>query len=129
MSLAILSLVEVIAPWVHEKCAPTVTILAFTLVAASFVIIYALAEEATIALSSSVPAERYLFVRNRLAGPYGWAYWLDLAGDTIPQLLWIKPIRIRPLPRLIIAAITLLPDVVEHLVISIPHTHGFLPWH
>jgi len=127
-SLVILSLVELVAPWVHQKCAPTISILTYTLIATSLIILFAWAWEATIALTSN-PYERYLFIRNRLAGPYGWDYWLRLTCTVIPQLFWIKPIRIQPLSRLIIAAITLLPEPVEHLVIWITPTHGSFPWH
>jgi len=43
---------------------------------------------------SAVKFEQDIFFKYRIAGPYGWAYWLMMTCNVItPQLFWVKKLR------------------------------------
>ena len=87
-------------------------ILAFVLVAASAVVIYAHVWELLGVLHSDNPYEQYAFLHGRFAGPitdlihfvhpafpsvpwarYWWAYYFGFAAYLAPQLFWISVFR------------------------------------
>jgi Ni/Fe-hydrogenase subunit HybB-like protein len=43
---------------------------------------------------SQVPYEQDIFFKYRIAGPYGWSYWLMMSCNVIsPQLFWVRKLR------------------------------------
>jgi molybdopterin-containing oxidoreductase family membrane subunit len=43
---------------------------------------------------SQVPFEQDIFFKYRIAGPYGWSYWLMMTCNVVsPQLFWFKKLR------------------------------------
>jgi Ni/Fe-hydrogenase subunit HybB-like protein len=43
---------------------------------------------------SQVPYEQDIFFKYRIAGPYGWAYWLMMTCNVVsPQLFWVRKLR------------------------------------
>lgn len=68
--------------------------MAKVMLVAGLVVAYGYFCEAFYAWYSGSHWERYMIV-NRVMGPMGWAYWLlILTNILIPQLLWIRPIRV-----------------------------------
>jgi len=80
--------------------------------------------EAVAALGSANPYEHYLFIRNRLGGPYAWAYWLHVSLALLPQSLWLPRLRGRPLATLLIVGPSLLPTALERLIVGILRFHS-----
>ena len=72
--------------------------------------------------------EQYLVI-NRAIGPYGWTYWLLLTVNiVIPQLLWIRRIRSKPMSLFIVALSINIGMWLERFVIVIVSLHrDFLP--
>lgn len=55
---------------------------------------YAYAMEFFIAWYGGNEYERFLFVQNRLQGPYAWAYWIMISCNVLsPQVFWFKKCR------------------------------------
>src|SRR6187401_1686975 len=43
---------------------------------------------------SQVPYEQDIFFKYRIAGPYGWSYWLMMTCNVVsPQLFWVRKLR------------------------------------
>jgi Ni/Fe-hydrogenase subunit HybB-like protein len=72
--------------------------------------------------------EQYLVI-NRAIGPYGWTYWLLLTVNiVIPQLLWIRRIRSKPMSLFLVALSINIGMWLERFVIVIVSLHrDFLP--
>ncbi|HEX6562965.1 MAG TPA: NrfD/PsrC family molybdoenzyme membrane anchor subunit [Chthoniobacterales bacterium] len=72
--------------------------------------------------------EQYLVI-NRAIGPYGWVYWLLIGVNiVIPQLLWIRRIRSKPISLFLVALSVNIGMWLERFVIVIVSLHrDFLP--
>jgi len=90
-------------------------VVSIILICASILVTSAYVWEAFDALTAHNPFERYLFIHNRMFGSYAAFYWIDIAGNLSPQLLWLKSLRSRPFARLCIAALSLLSIAIDRL--------------
>lgn len=89
---------------------------------------YAYMSEIFIAWYSGSAYEQFAF-KNRITGPYGWAYWIMFSCNVIiPQLFWLKKLR-RSIP--VMFVISILVNVgmwFERYVIVVTSLHrDFLP--
>jgi hypothetical protein len=75
-------------------------------------------------MTSTVFYRRWWFVHVKLLGPYAFDYWLFLICVLVPQLLWLRRIRGRSLPTFIVALISVIPVVIDRLLI---HLIGWSP--
>jgi molybdopterin-containing oxidoreductase family membrane subunit len=89
---------------------------------------YGYAMEAFMAWYSGNIYERYMYL-NRATGPYGPAYWgLLLTNITLPQLLWIRKIRLNMKAVWLLALVVQTGMWLERFVIVITSLHrDFLP--
>ena len=92
------------------------------------IVAYGYAMEAFMAWYSADKYERFMYM-NRMTGPYGPSYWMLIACNiTIPQLLWIRRIRLNEIAVWIIALIVNMGMWLERFVIVITSLHrDFLP--
>jgi Ni/Fe-hydrogenase subunit HybB-like protein len=92
------------------------------------IVAYGYTMEAFYAYYSGNFYERFMFM-NRVFGPMGWAYWCLIAFNIlIPQLLWIRKVRLSP-PLLFATSIVVLMGMwLERFVIIVVGLHrDFLP--
>ena len=77
---------------------------------------------------SGVPYEQYAF-KNRMTGPYWWAYWSMMTCNVItPQLFWIKKIRTSITATFIISIFVNIGMWFERFVIIVTSLHrDYLP--
>jgi Ni/Fe-hydrogenase subunit HybB-like protein len=84
---------------------------------------YAYAMEFFIAWYSGVPNELQTFL-NRATGNYAWAYWIMVSCNLfIPQLLWMKSWRTKPLKLFIVATFVNIGMWFERFVIIVQSLH------
>jgi Ni/Fe-hydrogenase subunit HybB-like protein len=98
------------------------------MLATGLIVAYGYAMEVFFAWYSGNPNERFMMY-NRITGPYWWAYWtLILTNILIPQLLWIRSVRLAP-PKLFgISIVILIGMWLERFVIVVTSLHrDFLP--
>ncbi len=98
------------------------------MLATGLMVLYGYGMEAFFAWYSGNEYERYM-MWNRMTGPYWWGYWaLILCNGVIPQLLWLKKVRISPIPLLIISIIINIGMWLERFEIVVTSLHrDFLP--
>jgi molybdopterin-containing oxidoreductase family membrane subunit len=92
------------------------------------IVAYGYMMEAFYAYYSGNFYERFMFM-NRMFGPMGWAYWcLILFNILIPQILWIRKVRMNP-PMLFLTSLVVLVGMwLERFVIIVVSLHrDFLP--
>ncbi len=92
------------------------------------IVAYGYSMEAFMAWYSSNPYESYMYW-NRITGPYGWSYaMLILCNIAIPQLLWIRKVRLS-IPALFVLSLVVNVGMwLERFVIVITSLHrDFLP--
>jgi molybdopterin-containing oxidoreductase family membrane subunit len=72
--------------------------------------------------------ERYMFM-NRMFGPMGWSYWCLIAFNIlIPQVLWIRKVRLNPLLLFCASLVILFGMWLERFVIVVTSlSRDFLP--
>ena len=89
---------------------------------------YAYLSELFIAWYSGSPYEQFVF-KNRVAGPYGWSYWIMFSCNVlVPQLFWFKKIRRTIWPMFIISILVNVGMWFERYVIVVTSLHrDFLP--
>src|SRR5690606_12152596 len=94
----------------------------------SLMVVYGYAMEGFFGWYSANPYELYM-TENRAVGPYSPAYWaLILCNFAIPQLLWIRSIRLNPVTLWFIAIVANIGMWLERFVIVITSLHrDFLP--
>jgi Ni/Fe-hydrogenase subunit HybB-like protein len=102
--------------------------MAKVMLATGLIVAYGYMMEAFFAWYSGQPFEMYM-MKNRMTGPYWWAYWLLIVCNVVaPNLLWIKNLR-TSVPFLF--AISLVVSVgmwLERFVIIVTSLHrDFLP--
>jgi molybdopterin-containing oxidoreductase family membrane subunit len=102
--------------------------MAKVMLATGLIVVYGYAMELFFAFYSGSEYERFL-IMNRITGPYGWSYvLLILCNGLIPQLLWIKKIRLHPLSLFVISIVVNVGMWLERFVIVITSLHrDFLP--
>jgi molybdopterin-containing oxidoreductase family membrane subunit len=65
------------------------------MLATGLIVLYGYAMEAFVGLIYSGNEYESYMMRNRMFGPYWWGYWaLILCNGVIPQLLWLKRVRL-----------------------------------
>jgi len=89
---------------------------------------YAYSMEFFIAWYSGNEYERFAFL-NRAFGPYAWAYWIMISCNVIiPQLLWIKKLRLKLVFLFVISILVNVGMWFERFVIIVTSLHrDFLP--
>jgi molybdopterin-containing oxidoreductase family membrane subunit len=106
-TILVLSIVYAIVPrfrpWFSRISPP----FAYAVIGTTLACLFTYVCEAKTALYGGNPYERYLFIRNRLAGPYWWAYWTSVASTLAPNLFWLRRMRTRPIPCFLIAFFSL----------------------
>ena len=92
------------------------------------IVAYGYSMEAFISWYSADTYERFMY-SNRMFGPYGPTYWALIASNiVIPQLLWIRKIRLNTAIVWIIAVVVNLGMWLERFVIVVTSLHrDFLP--
>jgi Ni/Fe-hydrogenase subunit HybB-like protein len=92
------------------------------------IVAYGYSMEAFMSWYSADKYERFMYM-NRMLGPYGPSYWMLIACNiTIPQLLWIRRIRLNEIAVWIIAIVVNIGMWLERFVIVITSLHrDFLP--
>jgi molybdopterin-containing oxidoreductase family membrane subunit len=92
------------------------------------IVAYGYAMEAFISWYSADTYERFMYM-NRMLGPYGPTYWMLIACNiAIPQLLWIRSVRLNEMAVWILALIINIGMWLERFVIVITSLHrDFLP--
>ena len=92
------------------------------------IVAYGYIMEAFYAYYSGNFYERFMF-KNRMLGPMGWAYWCLIAFNIlIPQVLWIRKVRLNPAMLFATSLVVLLGMWLERFVIIVVSLHrDFLP--
>jgi len=98
------------------------------MLATGLIVAYGYAVEAFMAWYSGNPYDLYMTV-NRALGPYRVMYWLLIACNiVIPQTLWVKKVRTRPLLLFLVSLVVLTGMWLERFVIVIVSLHrDYLP--
>jgi Ni/Fe-hydrogenase subunit HybB-like protein len=99
-----------------------ITLLTGSLVALSY------ATEWFIAFYGQNPNERFVLI-NRATGPYWWAFWtMVICNGVVPQVLWIKTVRVSPALLLPISILVNIGMWFERFVIIVTSLHrSYLP--
>jgi Ni/Fe-hydrogenase subunit HybB-like protein len=93
--------------------------MANVMLATGMMVAYGYLMEAFMAWYSGDIFEQYMMV-NRAFGPYGWVFWLlMLVNVLIPQLLWIRRVRITPIWLFLVALSVNLGMWLERFVIVV----------
>ncbi|MDA0747619.1 MAG: polysulfide reductase NrfD, partial [bacterium] len=102
--------------------------MAKVLLATGLIVAYGYAMEAFFAWYSGNPYEKYM-IQNRMNGPYGMVYWaLILCNIAVPQLLWLKSVRSKPIALFGVAMFVNVGMWLERFVIVVTSLHrDFLP--
>jgi Ni/Fe-hydrogenase subunit HybB-like protein len=99
------------------------------LLVTGLIVAYSYVTEHFIAWFSAEEFERQLMLVTRPLGPYAWAFWLMIACNTlVPQALWFRSVRVRPIPLLIVSLLIQLGMWFERFVLIVTSQHrDFLP--
>jgi len=102
--------------------------MAKVMLATGLIVLYGYLMELFFAFYSGSEYESFMMM-NRITGPYGWAYaLLILCNGLIPQLLWVKKIRLHTLSLFFISIVINIGMWLERFVIVITSLHrDFLP--
>ena len=98
------------------------------MLATGLIVAYGYSMEAFFAYYSGNVYERFMFL-NRAFGPYGWSYWLLISTNIlIPQVLWIRSVRLAPVKLFLVSIVVLIGMWFERFVIVVTSLHrDFLP--
>lgn len=98
------------------------------MLATGLIVAYGYAMEQFFAWYSASPYEGYM-MQNRTFGPYSGTYWsLILCNVAIPQLLWIKKVRLSPIWLFIISMFINVGMWLERFIIVVTSLHrDFMP--
>jgi Ni/Fe-hydrogenase subunit HybB-like protein len=98
------------------------------MLATGLIVAYGYSMEAFFAFYSGNQYEKFMFM-NRAFGPYGWSYWLLVATNiVIPQLLWIRRVRLNTILLFLLSIDVLVGMWFERFVIVVTSLHrDFLP--
>ena len=102
--------------------------MAKVMLATGLIVLYGYLMELFFAFYSGSEYESFMMM-NRITGPYGWSYaLLILCNGLIPQLLWIKRIRLHTLSLFFISIVINIGMWLERFVIVVTSLHrDFLP--
>ncbi|REJ88177.1 MAG: hydrogenase [Planctomycetota bacterium] len=102
--------------------------MAKVMLASGLVVAYGYLMEHFLAWYGGHQLEEFMLL-NRMFGPYAWSYWALIGCNIlIPQLLWFKSVRARPLPLFFIAIVINIGMWLERYVIVVTSLHrDFLP--
>ncbi len=102
--------------------------MAKVMLATGLIVAYGYVMEAFYAFYAGDTYERYMMV-NRVFGPYGWVYWLlILCNIALPQLLWIRKVRLNMVSLFILSIIVNVGMWLERFVIVVTSlTRDFVP--
>jgi len=102
--------------------------MAKVMLATGLIVLYGYIMELFFAFYSGSEYEKFMIL-NRITGPYGWSYvLLILCNGLIPQLLWIKRVRLHTLGLFLISIVINVGMWLERFVIVITSLHrDFLP--
>jgi molybdopterin-containing oxidoreductase family membrane subunit len=102
--------------------------MAKVMLASGLIVIYGYLMEAVNAWYTQHPLETYLFM-NRLAGPYRFTYWaLLFCNVLVTQLLWLRPVRRRPVVLFVVSILINIGMWLERFIIVVVSLHrDFLP--
>ncbi len=102
--------------------------MAKVMLAMGLVVAYGYSMEAFIAWYSANEYEGFM-IWNRMTGPYWWSYWLlILCNVAIPQLLWLKRVRVNMVMLFIISIVVNIGMWLERFVIIATSLHrDFIP--
>jgi molybdopterin-containing oxidoreductase family membrane subunit len=98
------------------------------MLATGLIVAYGYSMEAFFAYYSGNAFELFMF-KNRAFGPYGWSYWLLISTNIlIPQVLWIRSVRLSPVKLFLVSIVVLIGMWFERFVIVVTSLHrDFLP--
>lgn len=99
------------------------------MLATGIIVLYGYGMEAFIALVYSGNPHEFFQMHNRMFGPYGWSYWLLITcNGVIPQLLWLKRVRLNTTILWIISIVINIGMWFERFVIIVISLHrDFVP--
>jgi molybdopterin-containing oxidoreductase family membrane subunit len=102
--------------------------MAKVMLSTGLIVLYGYAMELFFAFYSGSEYERFMML-NRITGPYGWSYaLLILCNGLIPQLLWVKKIRLHTMALFLISIVVNVGMWLERFVIVVTSLHrDFLP--
>lgn len=98
------------------------------MLATGLMVVYGYANEVFFAWYSGNKYEQFM-MWNRMTGPYAFQYWmLILCNGIIPQLLWIKRVRLNPMILWVITIVVNIGMWLERYIIVVTSLHAdFLP--
>jgi len=99
------------------------------MLATGLIVAYGYAMEAFFAFYSGNQFERFMFMNRAITGPYNWSYWMLIATNIlIPQLLWIRKVRLNTVLLFLLSVDILVGMWFERFVIVVTSLHrDFLP--
>jgi molybdopterin-containing oxidoreductase family membrane subunit len=99
------------------------------MLATGLIVAYGYSMEAFFAFYSGSPYEKFMFMNRAFGNVYGWAYWFLIATNIlIPQLLWIRRVRLNTVLLFLISLDILVGMWFERFVIVVVSLHrDFLP--
>lgn len=99
------------------------------MLATGLIVLYGYAMEAFVGLVYSGNPNEYFQMHNRMFGPYGWSYWMLITcNGIIPQLLWLKRVRLNPVLLWFITIVINIGMWLERFVIIVISLHrDFVP--
>jgi Ni/Fe-hydrogenase subunit HybB-like protein len=102
--------------------------MAKVMLATGLIVFYGYVMEAFFGWYSANQYEAFM-IRNRMVGPYAVLYWLlILCNGIVPQVLWIKSFRVRPIPLFIVTMFVSVGMWLERFVIIVVSLHrDFVP--
>jgi molybdopterin-containing oxidoreductase family membrane subunit len=99
------------------------------MLATGLIVAYGYSMEAFFAFYSGNPYEKFMFMNRAFGNVYGWSYWLLIATNiVIPQLLWIRRVRMNTVLLFLLSVDILVGMWFERFVIVVTSLHrDFLP--
>ncbi len=128
MVLTLMLIVRAVHGWQHLITTRHLENMAKIMIVTSGIVALAYATELFSAWYSGNAYEWFAF-RNRMAGPYAWAYWIMFGCNVIvPQFLWIKKVRTSPLALFPLSLLVNVGMWFERFVIIVTSLHrDFIP--
>ncbi len=128
MVLTLMIIVRAVYGWQHLITPHHLENMAKIMIVTGGIVVVAYATEVFVAWYSGNVLEWFTF-RNRMFGPYAWAYWTMVGCNVVgSQILWIRPIRRSVLALFVVSIIVNVGMWFERFVIIVTSLHrGFLP--
>jgi molybdopterin-containing oxidoreductase family membrane subunit len=99
------------------------------MLATGLIVAYGYSMEAFFAFYSGSQYEKFMFMNRAFGNVYGWSYWMLIATNiVIPQLLWIRRVRLNTILLFLLSIDILVGMWFERFVIVVTSLHrDFLP--